>query len=136
VSALAVRLTGAARDAGLYRGGTTDVEAYDLYLLGRQKWATRQIPLLHEAVEHFEQAIARDSSFALAWSGLADAIDALAWRRDPAALLRVGEAQYAAQRAILLDPGLAEGGRRSACSRSSSTTTGLSASWPCVMPCG
>jgi adenylate cyclase len=109
VSALAVRLTGAAREAGLHRGGTTDVEAYDLYLLGRQKWATRQITLLHEAVEHFEQAIARDSSFALAWSGLADAIDALAWRRDPSALLRVGEAQYAAQRAILLDPGLAEG---------------------------
>jgi adenylate cyclase len=109
VNALSVRLTGAARDEGLYRGGTTDVEAYDLYLLGRQKWATRQIPLLHEAVDHFEQAIARDSSFALAWSGFADAIDALAWRRDPDALTRVGEAKYAAQRAILVDPELAEG---------------------------
>jgi adenylate cyclase len=109
VNALSVRLTGAARDEGLYRGGTTDVEAYDLYLLGRQKWATRQIPLLHEAVEHFEQAIARDSGFALAWSGIADAIDALAWRRDSAGQARVAEAQYAAQRAILLDPDLAEG---------------------------
>jgi tetratricopeptide (TPR) repeat protein len=57
---------------------------------------------------HFEQAIARHSTFALAWSGLADAIDALAWRRDPTALARMGEAKYAAQRAILLDPGLAE----------------------------
>jgi adenylate cyclase len=109
VNALSVRLTGATRDDGLYRGGTTDVEAYDLYLLGRQKWATRQMALLHEAVAHFEQAIARDSSFALAWSGFADAIDALAWRRDPAALARVGEAKYAAQRAILIDPELAEG---------------------------
>jgi adenylate cyclase len=110
VGALAVRLTGAARDDRLYRGGTTDVESYDLYLLGRQKWATRQIPLLHEAVEHFEQAIARDSSFALAWSGFADAINALAWRRrDSAALARLAEAKYAAQRAILIDPELAEG---------------------------
>jgi adenylate cyclase len=109
VGALAVRLTGTAREEGLYRGGTTDVEAYDLYLLGRQKWATRQIPLLHEAVEHFEQAIARDPNFALAWSGFADAINALAWRRDSASLARVGEAKYAAQRAILIDPELAEG---------------------------
>jgi adenylate cyclase len=109
VNALALRLTGAARAEGLYRGGTSEVEAYDLYLLGRQKWATREIPLLHEAVEHFEQAIARDSSFALAWSGLADAIDALAWRRDAAALARIPEAKYAALQAILLDPQLAEG---------------------------
>jgi adenylate cyclase len=109
VTALAVRLTGGSRADGLHRGGTTDLEAYDLYLLGRQKWATREIPLLHEAVEHFEQAIARDSSFALAWSGFADAIDALAWRRVPVALERVDEAKDAAVRAIMLDPELAEG---------------------------
>jgi TolB-like protein len=93
---------------GLYRGGTKDVQAYDLYLLGRQKWATRQVPLLREAVQHFEQAIARDSSFALAWSGLADAIVALAWR-VPSELPRVAEAKHAAQRAVLLDAELAEG---------------------------
>jgi tetratricopeptide (TPR) repeat protein len=108
MNALAVRLTGTARREGLFRGGTADLEAYDLYLLGRQKWATRQILLLLEAVEHFERAIARDSSFALAWSGLADAIDALAWRRVPGARARVDEAKYAAHRAILLDPQLAE----------------------------
>lgn len=109
VEALAIRLAGPARVDGLYRGGTADIEAYDLYLLGRQKWATRQIPLLHEAVTHFEQAIERDSSFALAWSGLADVIDALAWRRDPHGLARIAEANRAALRALLLDPGLAEG---------------------------
>jgi adenylate cyclase len=109
MDALAVRLGGSAAGGGLFRGSTTDVEAYDLYLLGRQKWVTRDMSLLREAVEHFEQAIARDSSFALAWSGFADAIDALAWRRDSAALTRIGEAKYAAQRAILIDAGLAEG---------------------------
>jgi adenylate cyclase len=108
VAALAVRLIGAARDDGLYRGGTTDVEAYDLYLLGRQKWATREIPLLHDAVEHFEHAIARDSSFALAWSGFADAINALAWRRVPEGTARIEEAKYAARMALVLEPQLAE----------------------------
>ena len=105
VTALAGRLTTSQEE--LYRGGTTDVEAYDLYLLGRQKWVTRNVPLLREAVQHFERAIARDSSFALAWSGLADALDALAWRA-PEELGRVGEAKYAAQRALVLDPELAE----------------------------
>jgi adenylate cyclase len=109
VNALAVRLTGGVRADQLYRGGTSDVDAYDLYLLGRQKWATRQIPLLHEALAHFEQAIARDSSFALAWSGLADVIDALAWRNEPGARARVSEGIRAAMRAIILEPELAEG---------------------------
>lgn len=106
MGALAGRFT--TSEEGLYRGGTDDVKAYDLYLLGRQKWATREIPLLREAVVHFEEAIARDSSFALAWSGFADAIDALAWR-DINTRPRIPEAKYAAQRAIVLDPDLAEG---------------------------
>jgi adenylate cyclase len=107
--ALSVRLASDGSTEELHRGGTRDVEAYDLYLLGRQKWATREIPLLWEAVAHFQEAIARDSSFALAWSGFSDAINALAWRRDTTALVRVEEAKLAATRAILLDPGLAEG---------------------------
>jgi serine/threonine-protein kinase len=59
-------------------------------------------------VLHFEQAVALDSSFALAWSGLADALDALAWR-TPDARGRVPEAKRAAQIAVSLDPLLAEG---------------------------
>jgi TolB-like protein/Tfp pilus assembly protein PilF len=106
VNALASRFT--TSDEGLYRGGTADVEAYDLYLLGRQKWVTRELPLLREAIGHFEDALARDSSFALAWSGLADAIDALAFRSREGVGL-VPRAKNAAQRAILLDPKLAEG---------------------------
>lgn len=106
VAALAGKLTVGKED--LYRGGTRDVAAYDLYLLGRQKWATRQVPRLRESIQHFEHAIARDSNFALAWSGKADGIDALAWR-VPAESTRIAEAKYAAQRALVLDPELAEG---------------------------
>lgn len=107
VQALLPRLKPEATDS-LYRGGSTDLAAHDEYLLGRQKWVTRDRDALREAIDHFRSAIARDSSFALARSGLADAIDGLAYR-DPAALDLLPEARAAAQRAILLDPGLAEG---------------------------
>ena len=106
VGALLPRLGGDAED--LYRGGTSDVEAYDLYVAGRQKWYTRSVSLLWEAVDDFEAAVARDPQFALGWSGLADAIDALAYR-DSRAKVLVPRAKMAAQRAVLLDPDLAEG---------------------------
>jgi TolB-like protein len=105
--ALVLRLSGTEIER-LYRGGTDDVEAYELYLTGRQKWVPRDIPQLHEAIVHFEQAIARDSGFALAWSGLADALDALIYR-VPEERDRLPEARYAAQRALVLEPELAEG---------------------------
>ena len=105
--ALVLRLSGTEIER-LYRGGTDDVEAYELYLTGRQKWAPRNIPQLREAIEQFEQAIARDSGFALAWSGLADALDALIYR-VPEERDRLPEARYAAQRALVLEPELAEG---------------------------
>ena len=91
----------------LVRGGTADAAAYDDYLLGREKWRTREIPALIEAIDHFHAAIGRDSSFALAWSGLADAIDALAWRETRYENL-VPQARNAALRALAIDPELAE----------------------------
>jgi TolB-like protein len=106
VRALAPRLGGEAED--LYRGGTSDVRAYELYVAGRQKWYSRRVPLLWEAVDDFEQAVALDPEFALGWSGLADAIDALAFRSVRAQPL-VPRAKTAALRAVLLDPDLAEG---------------------------
>ena len=108
VRALAPRLGGEAED--LFRGGTSDVRAYELYVAGRQKWYSRRVPLLWEAVDDFEQAVALDPEFALGWSGLADAIDALAFRSVRAQPL-VPRAKTAALRAVLLDPELAEGSR-------------------------
>jgi len=106
VGAMLPRLGG---DAGeLYRGGTSDLRAHDLYVAGRQKWYSRRVSLLWEAVDDFEEAVARDPEFALGWSGLADAIDALAYR-DARGQALVPRAKAAAQRAVLLDPALAEG---------------------------
>ena len=106
VRALIPRL-GPAEGEPLVRGGTTDAAAYDEYLLGREKWRTREIPALIEAIDHFRTAIRRDSSFALAWSGLADAIDALAWRETRYDDL-IPEARNAALRALAIEPELAE----------------------------
>ncbi|NNK48413.1 MAG: hypothetical protein HKP01_06040 [Gemmatimonadetes bacterium] len=106
VRAMLPRLGGDSEE--LHRGGTSDVEAYDLFVTGRQKWYTRSVPLLWEAVDDLEAAVALDPNFALGWSGLADAIDALAYR-DARAQALVPRAKMAAQRAVLLDPDLAEG---------------------------
>ncbi len=97
-----------AEDAPTTRGGTTNVVAYDEYLKGREKWRTRDIESLHESVDHFRAAVELDPEFALAWSGIADAIDALAWR-DTVSLDLIPEGRLAALRALTLDPEMAEG---------------------------
>jgi TolB-like protein/Flp pilus assembly protein TadD len=51
---------------------TENLEAYEAYLLGRQRLARRTIPALAEAVTWFERAVELDPDFALAYVGLAD----------------------------------------------------------------
>jgi TolB-like protein len=88
---------------------TSDLQAYDLYLLGRANWATRSDSGLVAALEHFEAAIARDSMYAPAWVGLAAVHDALPWYVygiDPRE--SADRAKQAAYRAIELDPTSAE----------------------------
>jgi tetratricopeptide (TPR) repeat protein len=89
---------------------TRDLEAFRLYTLGRAQWNRRGKEGLERAAEYFRQAIARDSSFARAWAGLADAyalFDYFQVRsipRDSA----YARAKSAALRAIALDSTLAE----------------------------
>jgi TolB-like protein len=92
----------------LARRRTDDLEAYDLYLLGRHNWATRTDEGLVSAREFFEAAIARDSTFAPAWAGLAAVYDALPWYVDYPASEAAERGKQAALRAIELDPTLAE----------------------------
>jgi TolB-like protein/tetratricopeptide (TPR) repeat protein len=51
--------------------GTMDAEAYDLYLRGHYFWARRGAENLSRATDYFRRAIARDSTFARAYAGLA-----------------------------------------------------------------
>jgi TolB-like protein len=53
--------------------GTQDANAYSLYLKGRYAWNKRTFRDLQTAISYFDQAIAKDPGYALAYSGLADA---------------------------------------------------------------
>jgi serine/threonine-protein kinase len=50
-----------------------DFEVFNLYLKGRHEWALRTEDSLNRSVQFFQQAIARDSRYAPAHVGLADA---------------------------------------------------------------
>ena len=53
--------------------GTQNPEAYELYLKGRYSWNRRTRSEIATAISYFNQAIAQDPGYALAYSGLADA---------------------------------------------------------------
>ena len=57
--------------------GTQNPEAYELYLKGRYSWNKRTPADLATAISYFNQAIAKDPGYALAYSGLADAYSVL-----------------------------------------------------------
>ncbi len=59
------------------RQGTQSPDAYELYLKGRYAWNNRTYSELQTAISYFNQAIAKDPGYALAYSGLADAYSVL-----------------------------------------------------------
>jgi len=62
-----------AASGALGRRGTRDPEAYELYRRGRFLWSTRTREAHEQAIAYYWQAIARDSSYADPYAGLADA---------------------------------------------------------------
>ncbi len=52
--------------------GTDNVHAYGLYLRGRYAWNKRTQEGVTEGIQFFEQAVAADPGYALAYTGLAD----------------------------------------------------------------
>jgi serine/threonine protein kinase len=53
--------------------GTQNPDAYELYLKGRYYWNKQTLSDITAAIPYFNQAIAKDPGYALAYSGLADA---------------------------------------------------------------
>jgi adenylate cyclase len=76
VGALELKLGGEGGGA-LVERPTENLEAYNLYLKGRYFWNKRSEGGLGTAIEYFEQAIRMDSTFAAAYSGLADSYNLL-----------------------------------------------------------
>jgi len=105
--ALAVSLTGEEKQR-FARRYTDSVDAYQLYITGRYQWAKLTPPDIRRSVEFFQQAIAKDPTYALAYCGLADAYRSLAISADVAPKDCLPEAKDAAKRAIEIDPSLAE----------------------------
>jgi len=70
-SSLRIHLSGTEQQR-LTRAATTNPEAYRLYLEGRQLWYGRSPDGLQKSIALFQQAIAADPNYALAYSGLAD----------------------------------------------------------------
>jgi TolB-like protein/Tfp pilus assembly protein PilF len=87
---------------------TENLEAYDLYLVGRHRWVTRSSEMLRRAIVFYGAAIEKDPDFALAWAGLADAWTALPFYEPMSALEAYTRARDAARKALELDDGLAE----------------------------
>src|SRR6266404_2210376 len=68
---LQVHLSGSEQQK-LGRAGTTNAEAYRLYLEGRQEWYGRTPEGIKKSVELFQRAIVADPNYALAYAGLSD----------------------------------------------------------------
>ena len=106
-AALKVTLAGTAGTA-LVERGTSDTAAHDLYLRGRYFLGFRTPAALRKAREAFEAALARDSSYARAWAGLADAYNLGVPFGAVPPEVAVPRARAAAQRAQAIDSTLAE----------------------------
>jgi serine/threonine protein kinase/tetratricopeptide (TPR) repeat protein len=93
----------------LGRAGTANPEAYRLYLEGRQLWYGRKPEGLKKSIDLFQQAIAADPNYALAYTGLADTYT-VAPSYDIGITSKQGQrlADEAAHKALELDDSISE----------------------------
>jgi len=87
---------------------TANVRAYELYMLGRMHQARLVMPEVQRGIEYFEQAIAEDNSYALAYAGISDALRSLVLSNDAEPAAMAPRAKETASRAVELAPDLPE----------------------------
>ena len=87
---------------------TDNTEAYQLYLKGRYHWNKRTDSDLKKSIQFFEQAIAKDPTYALAYVGLADSFNILGYYGYLSPREGFSKAKVAAVRALEIDEALAE----------------------------
>ena len=87
---------------------TENVKAYGLYLKGRYTWNKRTQEGVTEGIRYFEQAIAEDPQYALAYTGLADSYALHVDYRSIPAAEGFERAKAYAHKALDLDDTLAE----------------------------
>jgi TolB-like protein/Tfp pilus assembly protein PilF len=104
---LRARLTGTEKEM-IAAKPTSDTTAYELYLKGRSLWAKRSGDNIPKAIAFYEQVIARDPNYALAYSGLAEAYAVLPLYSGIAPREAFVKAKNAAFKALQLNDKLAE----------------------------
>lgn len=107
VEKLHLRLTGEQKRR-LSRPRTQNAEAYQCYLQGRHHWNKRTAEGLKKSIKLFEQAIDIDPTYALAYTGVADAYLNLGGWGHVAFREAYPRAKAAAIRALAIDETLAE----------------------------
>jgi TolB-like protein/DNA-binding winged helix-turn-helix (wHTH) protein/Tfp pilus assembly protein PilF len=105
--ALALQLSGLEK-ASLRKRDTTNPLAYELYMRGIFFWNKRTEDGLRKAVSYFEQAIALDPNYALAYAGLVAALNPMGYRGYASPQEIHPRMRTAATRAVTLDPTLPE----------------------------
>src|SRR5213076_1372735 len=104
---LQAKITGSEKNS-IAKAPTANPEAYELYLKGRFFWNKRSGVDLRKAIEFFNQAIAKDPSYALAYAGMADSYLLLPNYGGAPTADVVPPARAAVTRALELDDSLAE----------------------------
>jgi serine/threonine-protein kinase len=104
---LQAKLTGSEL-AAMTKAPTANSEAHELYLKGRFFWNKRTGTDLRKSIEYFNQAIAKDPNYALAYAGLADSYLLLSLYGAVSPGESFPQARAAAEKALELDNTLAE----------------------------
>jgi TolB-like protein/Tfp pilus assembly protein PilF len=104
---LQAKITGSEKTS-IAKAPTANPEAYELYLKGRFFWNKRTGVDLRKAIEFFNQAIAKDPNYALAYAGLADSYLLLPNYGGAPTADVVPPARAAVNKALELDESLAE----------------------------
>ncbi len=87
---------------------TSNLQAYESYLRGRQLMVSRNSTQLEQAINAFTEAVEQDAQFALAWVHLADATDLLAGYGTLARSAAIPVMEDAVERALAINPQLGE----------------------------
>ncbi len=106
VEALKLKLTPKAKEA-IHRSATKDVQAYDLYLRGRETLHRWERSSIRKAIELFTSAIEQDPGYSVAYAGLADCYSVFFTDVDRNKE-HLEKALQWSEKALQLDPDLAE----------------------------
>jgi serine/threonine protein kinase/tetratricopeptide (TPR) repeat protein len=104
---LQLRLSGEQKQR-MTRHATEDTEAYQMYLQGRYYWNKRTLEGVQQSIDFFQQAIQKDSRYALAYAGQADAYALLGDLNVLPAREVTPKVKAAASKALELDDTLGE----------------------------